>query len=166
MDLSLEECSNRTCDIKNLPLLPGWAPSLRMMKDGHDHHCLTASETVQEALCTGRYKVPARISGKFIQSGLWTYSRHPNYLGEILQWSGLFLSACSLMRGAQHLSVVSPFFLWFLLRHVSSIPILEQQTLKKWGSDPAFPNYIKRHSPTLALSQVQVVHHTPFMGVE
>lgn len=86
--------------------------------------------------------------GKFIQSGLWAYSRHPNYLGEILQWSGLFLSASSVMRGVQHLSVVSPLFLWFLLRHVSGIPILEQQALKKWGSDPAFQNYL-RNTPLL-----------------
>ncbi|KAG9333999.1 hypothetical protein JZ751_009315 [Albula glossodonta] len=86
--------------------------------------------------------------GKFIQSGLWAYSRHPNYLGEILQWSGLFLSASSVMRGAQHLSVVSPLFVWFLLRHVSGIPILEQQALKRWGSDPAFQNYI-RDTPLL-----------------
>ncbi|XP_066564349.1 uncharacterized protein LOC136752723 [Amia ocellicauda] len=83
-------------------------------------------------------------NGKFIQSGLWAYSRHPNYLGEILQWGGLFLSASSVMRGAQqHLSVVSPLFVWFLLRYVSGIPILEKQALKKWGSDPAFQQYIQ-----------------------
>ncbi|XP_023660744.1 uncharacterized protein [Paramormyrops kingsleyae] len=81
--------------------------------------------------------------GRFIQSGLWAYSRHPNYLGEILQWSGLFVSAASVMRGAQYLSVISPLFVWFLLRHVSGIPILEKQALSKWGSEPAFQNYIK-----------------------
>ncbi|XP_036447168.1 uncharacterized protein si:ch211-210c8.6 isoform X2 [Colossoma macropomum] len=82
-------------------------------------------------------------AGKFIQHGLWAYSRHPNYLGEILQWSGVFLSASSVMRGPQHLSVVSPLFVWFLLRHASGIPILEKQAMKKWGADPAFQNYIK-----------------------
>uniref|UniRef100_A0A672MEQ9 Uncharacterized LOC107598584 n=1 Tax=Sinocyclocheilus grahami TaxID=75366 RepID=A0A672MEQ9_SINGR len=82
-------------------------------------------------------------AGKFIHHGLWAYSRHPNYLGEILQWSGLFLSASSVMRGPQYLTVVSPLFVWFLLRHVSGIPILEKQTMKKWGSDPAYQNYIK-----------------------
>ncbi|KAM9505411.1 uncharacterized protein ACWYII_047825 [Salvelinus alpinus] len=82
-------------------------------------------------------------AGKFIQSGLWGYSRHPNYLGEILQWSGLFLSASSVMKGPQYASVLSPLFVWCLLRHVSGIPILEKQATKKWGSDPAFQNYVK-----------------------
>ncbi|KAI2649580.1 Sulfate adenylyltransferase subunit 1 [Labeo rohita] len=63
--------------------------------------------------------------------------------GEILQWSGLFLAASSVMRGPQYLSALSPLFVWFLLRHVSGIPILEKQAMKKWGSDPAFQNYIK-----------------------
>ncbi|XP_054465195.1 uncharacterized protein si:ch211-210c8.6 [Anoplopoma fimbria] len=82
-------------------------------------------------------------TGKFIQSGLWAYSRHPNYLGEILQWSGLWLSASSVMEGHQYLSVVSPLFVWFLLRHVSGIPILEKLAVKKWGSDPGFQEYVK-----------------------
>ncbi|XP_055044319.2 uncharacterized protein [Misgurnus anguillicaudatus] len=82
-------------------------------------------------------------AGKFIHHGLWAYSRHPNYLGEILQWSGLFLSASSVMRGPQYLSAISPVFVWFLLRHVSGIPILEKQAMKKWGSDRAFQDYIK-----------------------
>ncbi|XP_072553383.1 uncharacterized protein [Salminus brasiliensis] len=81
--------------------------------------------------------------GKFIQNGLWAYSRHPNYLGEIMQWSGLFLSASSVMHGPQYLSAVSPLFLWFLLKYVSGIPILEKRAMKKWGADPAFQNYIK-----------------------
>lgn len=88
------------------------------------------------------------VQGKFIRSGLWGYSRHPNYLGEILQWSGLWLSASSVMKGPQYLSVVSPLFVWVLLRYVSGIPILEKQALKKWGSDPAYQNYI-RNTPLL-----------------
>ncbi|XP_034027447.1 uncharacterized protein si:ch211-210c8.6 [Thalassophryne amazonica] len=82
-------------------------------------------------------------AGKFIQSGLWAYSQHPNYFGEILQWTGLWLSASSVMNGPQYLSVASPLFVWFLLRYVSGIPLLEKQAMKKWGSDPAFRNYIK-----------------------
>ncbi|TRY86648.1 hypothetical protein DNTS_005001 [Danionella cerebrum] len=82
-------------------------------------------------------------TGKFIHHGLWAYSRHPNYLGEILQWSGLFLSASSVMCGPQYLSALSPLFVWFLLRHVSGVPILEKQAMKKWGSDLAFQDYVK-----------------------
>uniref|UniRef100_A0A3Q2ZUC4 Si:ch211-210c8.6 n=2 Tax=Kryptolebias marmoratus TaxID=37003 RepID=A0A3Q2ZUC4_KRYMA len=82
-------------------------------------------------------------AGKFIRSGLWAYSRHPNYAGEILQWAGLWLSASSVMRGPQHLSVASPLFVWFLLRHVSGVPILEKQAAKRWGSEPAFQDYVQ-----------------------
>lgn len=88
------------------------------------------------------------LQGKFIQSGLWAYSRHPNYFGEILQWSGLWLCASSVMKGPQYLSVASPLFVWFLLRYVSGIPILEKQAMKKWGSDPTFQDYI-RNTPLL-----------------
>ncbi|XP_040196205.1 uncharacterized protein LOC120929076 [Rana temporaria] len=83
-------------------------------------------------------------TGKFIQSGLWAYSRHPNYLGEILQWSGLFLASSSVLRGYQYLSIISPIFVWFLLNYVSGIPILEKQGLKKWGEDPAYKSYIQQ----------------------
>ncbi|XP_078390801.1 uncharacterized protein LOC144672726 [Cetorhinus maximus] len=86
--------------------------------------------------------------GKFIQTGLWTYSRHPNYLGEILQWTGLFLSASSVMKGMEHLSVFSPVFLWYLLTHISGIPILEKQAMLRWGHDPAYLKYIK-NTPAL-----------------
>ncbi|XP_059902994.1 uncharacterized protein si:ch211-210c8.6 [Gadus macrocephalus] len=89
------------------------------------------------------FKRDPNNAGKFIQHGLWAYSRHPNYLGEILQWSGLWLSASSVMQGPQYLSAVSPLFVWFLLRHVSGVPILEKQALKKWGSDPAFQSYVQ-----------------------
>lgn len=89
------------------------------------------------------FKSDPENTGRFIQHGLWAYSRHPNYLGEILQWSGLFLSASSIMRGPQYLTVLSPVFVWFMLRYVSGIPILEKQALRKWGTDPVFQNYIK-----------------------
>lgn len=94
------------------------------------------------------FKRDPENTGKFIQSGLWAYSRHPNYLGEILQWSGLWLTASSVMQGWQYLSVASPLFVWFLLRHVSGIPILEKQAMKKWGSEPAFQDYV-RSTPLL-----------------
>eukprot|EP01103_Thecamoeba_quadrilineata_P000564 TRINITY_DN10490_c0_g1_i1.p1 TRINITY_DN10490_c0_g1~~TRINITY_DN10490_c0_g1_i1.p1 ORF type:complete len:240 (-),score=33.48 TRINITY_DN10490_c0_g1_i1:30-749(-) len=47
---------------------------------------------------------------RWIQSGLWKFSRHPNYFGEILVWIGVFLSSSRTMTGYQYLSVVSPFF--------------------------------------------------------
>lgn len=90
-----------------------------------------------------QFKSDPDNAGKFIRSGLWAYSRHPNYCGEILQWTGLWLSASSVMGGAQYFSVASPLFVWFLIRYVSGVPLLEKQAMKKWGSDPAFQNYLK-----------------------
>ncbi|XP_077154172.1 uncharacterized protein LOC143817014 [Ranitomeya variabilis] len=90
------------------------------------------------------FKADPDNAGKFIQSGLWAYSRHPNYLGEILQWSGLFLSASSVLSGYQYLSLLSPIFVWFLLNYVSGIPILEAQAKKRWGEDLAYKNYIQQ----------------------
>ncbi|PIK62928.1 hypothetical protein BSL78_00163 [Apostichopus japonicus] len=83
------------------------------------------------------------IKGKFINSGLWSVSRHPNYLGEILVWSGLYLSASSVFSGWQHVSVLSPLFVYFLLTRVSGIPLLERGGMKRWGSDPNYLEYIK-----------------------
>ncbi|CAL8319635.1 unnamed protein product [Merluccius merluccius] len=89
------------------------------------------------------FKRDPHNAGKFIRHGLWSYSRHPNYLGEVLQWSGLWLSASRVMRGPQYLSAASPLFVWFLLRHVSGVPILERQALRRWGSDPGYQDYVK-----------------------
>ncbi|MEE6472201.1 hypothetical protein FKM82_009533 [Ascaphus truei] len=90
------------------------------------------------------FKTDPDNAGKFIQSGLWAYSRHPNYLGEILQWSGLFFSASSVLSNFQYISIISPLFVWFLLSYVSGIPILENQAMKRWGSTAVYQSYIKQ----------------------
>uniref|UniRef100_A0A8D0C0W8 Steroid 5-alpha reductase C-terminal domain-containing protein n=1 Tax=Salvator merianae TaxID=96440 RepID=A0A8D0C0W8_SALMN len=83
-------------------------------------------------------------AGKFIQSGLWAYSRHPNYLGEILIWTGLFISAASVLRRWQYISILSPMLVWFLLNYISGIPILEKAAMKRWGKEPAFQTYLQK----------------------
>ncbi|XP_068703415.1 uncharacterized protein [Montipora foliosa] len=70
---------------------------------------------------------------KWISTGLWSLSQHPNYLGEILMWSSLFLPASSVMSGYQYWSAISPLFVAYLLIRVSGIPIVEKRGLKKWG---------------------------------
>ncbi|XP_030051319.1 uncharacterized protein C594.04c [Microcaecilia unicolor] len=95
-----------------------------------------------------RFQVDSDNRGKFIQSGLWAYSRHPNYLGEILLWLGLFVSASSVFQGAQHICAISPLFVWFMLNYVSGIPVLERQAMKKWGNNFAFQQYLK-NTPVL-----------------
>ena len=81
--------------------------------------------------------------GMWIQSGLWGVVRHPNYLGEILLWTGLFISASSVFRPADYLAVLSPILIALQLIHVSGIKMLERRALKRWGSDPNFQAYMK-----------------------
>ncbi|KAI0261495.1 DUF1295-domain-containing protein [Gloeopeniophorella convolvens] len=91
---------------------------------------------------------------KFISSGLWSISRHPNYIGEVGIWTGIWaLSIASLQtahnpRGSIALSAASPLFTYFLLRYVSGIPPLELSAEKKWGKDEAWKKY-KRNTPVL-----------------
>ena len=78
---------------------------------------------------------------KWISSGLWSVCRHPNYLGEILLWFGLFLPASSVMSGRQYWSVISPMFVVYVLTRLSGIPILERQGLKRWGHLTEYQKY-------------------------
>jgi steroid 5-alpha reductase family enzyme len=86
--------------------------------------------------------------GKFIRSGLWAWSRHPNYFGEILLWTGIAVIASSTLRGWQWVTMISPFFVAFLLIRVSGIPILEKRADERWGGDPAYERY-KAMTPVL-----------------
>ena len=85
---------------------------------------------------------------KWISHGLWSLVRHPNYLGEILAWFGLFLSASSTFEGLDYLSVVSPVFVAYLLSRVSGVPILERQSMKKWKNNSEYIRYV-RETPVL-----------------
>ena len=88
------------------------------------------------------------FQGKFITSGLWSLSRHPNYFGEILLWFGLYFSASTVFRGWQYLAVLSPVFVQLLITKLSGIPMLEAAGLKKWGHLPEYQNYL-RNTPIL-----------------
>jgi len=81
--------------------------------------------------------------GKFITSGLWSISRHPNYFGEISLWVGIYISCSSVFRGAQYLSVLSPVMVMLLITKLSGIPLLEQAGLKKWGHLAEYKKYLE-----------------------
>ncbi len=85
---------------------------------------------------------------RFIQTGLWARSRHPNYFGEITLWVGIALIALPELRGWQHVTLVSPVFVYLLLTRVSGIPILEERAEARWGDDPAYRAYRDR-TPSL-----------------
>ncbi len=78
--------------------------------------------------------------GKIMQSGLWRYSRHPNYFGEVTQWWGLFLLALSLPSG--WVGIIGPLTITILILKVSGIPMLE----KKMAENPEFAEYKRRTS--------------------
>ncbi len=89
--------------------------------------------------------------GHFISSGLWRYSRHPNYFGELLVWWGLFVYAVPFLDGAAFVTVIGPVFLTLLLLFVSGIPLLEKSAEAKYGGDPAYLEYKRRTSILLPL---------------
>lgn len=81
--------------------------------------------------------------GHFINTGLWSVSRHPNYFGEIIMWFGLYLSASSVLRGYELLAVLCPVFDMILITRISGIPILERYGILKWGHLPSYQEYLK-----------------------
>lgn len=80
---------------------------------------------------------------RFINVGLWSISRHPNYFGEIVVWIGIWLLCASGLPFAYAaFGVLSPAFVAFLLIRVSGIPILERHAKRKWGDDPSYRDYV------------------------
>mmetsp|Transcript_14480 Transcript_14480/g.38466 ORF Transcript_14480/g.38466 Transcript_14480/m.38466 type:complete len:383 (-) Transcript_14480:388-1536(-) len=87
--------------------------------------------------------------GKFIDEGLWSISRHPNYFGEILTWWGVFATcASSFSTLPQAASIASPLFVSYLLNYVSGVPILEKQADRRWGHLAEYQQY-KARTPVL-----------------
>lgn len=85
---------------------------------------------------------------KFISIGLWKYSRHPNYLGEIILWLGISLISFSSLEGLQYITLISPIFTYLLLVNVSGINLLEKSGEKKWGHLDSYKSY-KENTPRL-----------------
>ena len=86
--------------------------------------------------------------GKFIQTGLWSRSRHPNYFGEIVLWVGVAIIALPVLQGWQWVAMISPLFVTLLLTRVSGIPLLEKKADKKWGGQEDYESY-KKKTPVL-----------------
>ena len=95
-----------------------------------------------------RFKNNPDNEGRFIQTGLWAWSRHPNYFGEIVLWSGVAIVAIPVLEGWQWATLISPLFVAFLLIRVSGIPLLEEKADKRWGGEDDYEEY-KRRTPVL-----------------
>jgi steroid 5-alpha reductase family enzyme len=88
-----------------------------------------------------RFNENPHNKGRFINTGFWATSRHPNYFGEILLWVGIFVIGMRAFDGWQWLAILSPVFVTLLLTRASGVPILEAKADRKWGSDPAYLRY-------------------------
>lgn len=92
-------------------------------------------------------------SGKFMQSGLWSRSRHPNYFGEMLIWWGMGLASSAFFRSFEFLYLAGPLFITIMLRYVSGVPLLEKQADKKWGEQQEYREY--RASTPLIIPRIR-----------
>ncbi|HET9098627.1 MAG TPA: DUF1295 domain-containing protein [Candidatus Saccharimonadales bacterium] len=80
--------------------------------------------------------------GKWIAAGLWGYSRHPNYLGEITVWLGIYIYCFQGLDSLEKIiGLISPVFIYVLLRYVSGVPVLEKSADKRWGNSDAYKSY-------------------------
>lgn len=95
-----------------------------------------------------QFKAESSNKGKFIDVGLWSRSRHPNYFGEITLWLGVAIVATPSLSGWQYVGLISPVFVALLLIRVSGIPMLEKSADQRWGGDENYENY-KARTPVL-----------------
>ena len=95
-----------------------------------------------------KFKNDPDNEGKFIDVGLWAWSRHPNYFGEIALWSGMAIVALPVLQGWQWATLISPVFVTFLLTRVSGIPLLEDRADARWAGQDDYEEY-KRRTPVL-----------------
>jgi steroid 5-alpha reductase family enzyme len=97
-----------------------------------------------------KFKQEPDNQGRFIATGIWRWSQHPNYFGEITLWFGLTLLALPVLSGWQMITLISPLFVYLLLTKVSGIPLLDRAAVQKWGSDADYLAYTKA-TPKLML---------------
>jgi steroid 5-alpha reductase family enzyme len=91
--------------------------------------------------------------GKFIEYGLWYYSRHPNYFGEVTLWIGMYLF-CSSAFQVTWVSCISPIFVFLLIYFVSGVRLLEIKADQRWGGQPDYENFKKTTSVFVILPKL------------
>ncbi len=95
-----------------------------------------------------RFNADPANKGRFISTGLWGLSRHPNYVGEILLWLGVAIIALPVLQGWQWVALISPVFVAVLLTRVSGVPLLERKADSRWGGQADYEAY-KAQTPVL-----------------
>lgn len=89
----------------------------------------------------GRFRADPANKGHFIRTGLWSWSRHPNYFGEITIWTGVAIIAFPVLQGWQLATLISPVFVFLLITRVSGIPLLEKKADERWGGREEYEAY-------------------------
>ncbi len=88
---------------------------------------------------------------EFISTGLWARSRHPNYFGEITLWVGMAVISLSSLSGIEYVTaVVSPLFVYLLLRKAEGVPMLERIADERYGELSDYQEY-KANTPVLMM---------------
>jgi len=87
-----------------------------------------------------QFKSNPANKGKIITTGLWRYTRHPNYFGEVVQWWGIFIMAVTLPGG--WMTIIGPLTITYLVRFVSGVPMLE----RKYAGNEEFNQYKRKTS--------------------
>jgi steroid 5-alpha reductase family enzyme len=95
-----------------------------------------------------KFKANTTKTTPFITSGLWAYSRHPNYFGEVTLWMGIAIAALPTLNGLQYITLISPIFVYLLLTKVSGIPLLEQRADARWSDNDDYIKY-RDNTPVL-----------------
>ena len=95
-----------------------------------------------------KFKADLSNRDKFISTGLWSVSRHPNYVGEITLWVGVFVMAVPTLVGIQFIVAISPLFVYLLLTRISGVNLLEKIADEKWGHLESYAKY-KSDTPVL-----------------
>jgi len=91
-----------------------------------------------------KFKENLSNNNRFIQSGLWAWSQHPNYFGEIVLWLGVAVIALPVLLSWQWVTLISPCFVYLLLTKGSGIPTLQKKAQLLWGDNPEYMEYVNK----------------------
>lgn len=109
-----------------------------------------AIEVIADGQKSAFRKDPANTN-RFVTTGLWAWSQHPNYFGEIVLWTGIAVMAIPTLQGWAWITLISPVFVTLLLTKVSGIPLLDKSAKERWGEDKTYQAYIARTSKLIPI---------------
>ena len=132
-------------------------PALYVLGHGHGHEIENLSLIGIAIWVTGllleaiadhqKFTFKNKYPTKFISTGLWKYSRHPNYFGEILCWIGIYVVALPMLVAPDWIyALASPLYITIILCLFSGIPPLEKRYQKKFGKEKKYQEYKKTTS--------------------